>query len=242
MSLVIKKYSLGIAELGRQVLDYADLDIGQGQIVVLVGENGSGKSSFAMSLLGIPGYERSGSVKIDGKETVGLEIDEIARLGLFVSFQSPPEIEGVTLFDFLNTSYRAIYGGEGLSSFKLRKKIIDAVEKVGLNTSFLERPINQGFSGGERRKSEVLQMLVLEPKVAVLDEVDSGLDIRSTTNVAKLLRETASDKKCALLIISHSIEFIRKLQPDKIIQLKNKKFIEVSIEEIESLGLMQEDN
>ncbi|BDQ04508.1 MAG: ABC transporter ATP-binding protein [Candidatus Dojkabacteria bacterium] len=242
MSLVIKKYSLGIAELGKQILDYADLDIGPGKIVVLVGENGSGKSSFAMSLLGIPGYERSGSVKIDGKETVGLEIDEIARLGLFVSFQSPPEIEGVTLFDFLNASYRSIYGSGGLSSFKLRKKIIDAVERVGLNVSFLERPINQGFSGGERRKSEVLQMLVLEPKVAVLDEVDSGLDIRSTINVANLLRETASHKKCALLVISHSIEFIRKLHPDKIFQLKNKKFIEVTLEEIESSGLIQESN
>lgn len=239
MSLSIKRYSVGISDLGKQILDNAELEIKSGEIVVLVGENGSGKSSFAMSLLGIPGYVRNGSVKIDGKETVGLDIDEIAKCGLFVSFQTPPEIEGVSLFNFINTSYRAIYGENGLSSFKLRRKIQETALKVGLNDSFLERSINQGFSGGERRKSEVLQMLILDPRVAVLDEVDSGLDIPSTANIAKVLKEASNDKGIAMLVISHSPEFIKKLNPNKIIQLKDKHFEAISLDEIERFA---EDN
>lgn len=233
MSLKIKRYSVGINELGKQILDNAELEIKSGEIFVLIGENGSGKSSFAMSLIGIPGYERSGSVKVAGIETIGLRIDEIAKSGLFVSFQTPPEIDGVSLFNFINSGYRAIHGDNGLSSFKLRKKILETADMVGLGESFLERSTNQGFSGGERRKSEVLQMLILEPKIAVLDEVDSGLDIKSTANIAKILRNIASEKKISMLIISHSPEFIKKLEPNRIIELKDKGFKEVAIDEIE---------
>lgn len=236
MVLEVKNYSLGLAETGRQILDRANLSVDRSEIVVLVGENGSGKSSFALSLLGIPGYERIGSVKVDSNETLGLKIDEIAKLGLFVSFQNPPEIEGVTLYDFISTAYRSIYGQSGLSSFKLRKKIIDAATIVGLGEHFLKRSINKDFSGGERRKSEVLQMSVLEPKIAVLDEVDSGLDIKSTSNIARILRKTADEKQTAIIVISHSPGFIKKLQPNKIIELKDKKFEEISISEIEKFS------
>jgi Fe-S cluster assembly ATP-binding protein len=233
MSLKIKNYSVKIEDLNRKILNEANLEINKGEIFVLVGHNGVGKSSFAMSLIGIPVYERTGSVFIGDTDTVNLNIDEIAKTGLFVSFQSPPEIEGLTLFDFINTAYRSIYGDNGLSSFKLRKKIIDSAKAVGLDESFLARSTNQGFSGGERRKSEVLQMLVLEPEIAVLDEVDSGLDIESTGNVAKLLRNFATENQKSLLIISHSPEFIKKLSPDKIIELKEQKFIETTFSNID---------
>jgi len=232
MVLEIKNYSLGLAETGKQILDKANLVIDKGEIIVLVGENGSGKSSFALSLLGIPGYERVGSVKVGSKETLELGIDEIAKTGLFVSFQSPPEIDGVSLYNFISTGYKSIYGQNGLSSFKLRKKILETAKIVGLGENFLERSTNQGFSGGERRKSEVLQMLILEPKVAILDEVDSGLDIKSTANIAKILRKTANENQTAIIVISHSPEFIKKLQPNKIIELRDQRFEEVSIEEI----------
>jgi Fe-S cluster assembly ATP-binding protein len=233
MSLEIKNYSLKISELDRQIIENEELRIKNGEIVVLVGENGSGKSSFAMSLLGIPGYERTGSVIIDNNETIDLNIDEIARAGLFVSFQSPPEIEGVTLFDFIVSGYKAMNPKYGISSFKLRKKIFETASQVGLNESFLERSVNQGFSGGERRKSEVLQMLILEPKIAVLDEVDSGLDIKSTHNIAKIIRQKAEEGQMSFIIISHSPEFIKKLNPTRIIELKDKKFTEISIDQID---------
>lgn len=234
MALKISKYNLIIEELGRQILDSVDLNIQDGEIVVLVGENGSGKSSFAMSLLGIPGYKREGSVMVSENETVNLEIDEIARAGLFVSFQAPPEIDGVTLFEFINSGYKAV-NPQGISSFKLRKKILETAHQVGLNETFLSRSTNQGFSGGERRKSEVLQMLILEPNVAVLDEVDSGLDIKSTHNIAKIIRQKADERKMSFLIISHSPEFIKMVKADRIVELKDKKFRDVSIQDIENI-------
>jgi Fe-S cluster assembly ATP-binding protein len=235
MSLLIENYTMSITELDRRILDSVNLSINDGEIVVLVGENGSGKSSFAMSLIGIPGYSRDGSVKIGTAETVGLEIDEIARAGLFVSFQAPPEIDGVSLYDFIVSGYKALNPKYGLSSFKLRKKIIETAHLVGLNETFLERSANQGFSGGERRKSEVLQMLVLEPKLAVLDEVDSGLDIKSTHNIAKIIRQKADEGSMSFLIVSHSPEFIRKVKADRIIELKDKNFHEVSLDDIENI-------
>lgn len=237
MSLNIKNYSLALTEQEKSLLDRVNLEIKKGELIVLVGENGSGKTSFAMSLLGFPGFGRIGSVKIEGEETVGKSIDEIAKLGLFVSFQSPPEIDGLSLFNFINTSYRAIHGNSGLSSFKLRKRILEIAELVGLGESFLERSTNQGFSGGERRKSEVLQMLILEPKVSVLDEVDSGLDIKSTNKIAKILRQKADEGNQSFLIISHSPEFIRKLNPNRIIELKDKSFREIDIEEIDKFEI-----
>lgn len=233
MSLKISNYNLKISEFNKEILENASLEANECEVIVLIGANGSGKSSFAMSLIGIPGYERSGKVEVFGKETMDSSIDEIAKAGLFVSFQSPPEIDGLSLFDFINTAYRSIYGDEGLSSFKLRKKIIETASLVGLNETFLTRSTNQGFSGGERRKSEVLQMLILEPKVAILDEVDSGLDIKSTANIAKILRNFSDEKKTSIIVISHSPEFIKKLKPNKIIELKDKNFVEVNFEEIE---------
>lgn len=233
MAINISNYNLIIEDLDKEILKNASLNLKEGEIVVLIGANGSGKSSFAMSLIGIPGYERDGSVKIDEIETIESSIDQIAKAGLFVSFQSPPEIEGLSLFNFIASAYKSIYGDGGLSSFKLRKKIIETAELVGLNESFLERSTNQGFSGGERRKSEVLQMLILNPKVALLDEVDSGLDIKSTINIAKILRETANNQKTSIIVISHSPEFIKKLNPNRIIELKDKNFIEVNIDQID---------
>lgn len=234
MSLKINNYSLKISELNRQLLDSVNLEVEKGEIVILVGENGSGKSSFAMSLLNLPGYERSGSVSVDSAETIEMAIDEIAREGLFVSFQAPPELDGVALFDFIVSGYKALNPEGGLSSFKLRKKIIETAKLVGLNETFLERSTNQGFSGGERRKSEVLQMLVLEPKVAILDEVDSGLDIKSTNNIAKIIRQKANEGAMGFLIISHSPEFIRKVKADRIVGIVDKKLVPVKLEELDN--------
>lgn len=232
MLFEIKNYSLKLPDLDKELLEKASLRVDEGEIVVLIGENGSGKSSFAMSLLGLPEYTRKGKVLVEGKNIIDLNIEESARAGLFVSFQSPPEIEGVSLFNFIHSAYKSCHPDSGLSSFKIRKLIAENVKKVGLNESFLERSTNLGFSGGERRKSEVLQMLTLMPRVAILDEVDSGLDIKSTQNIAEVLKNFVKESNSALLIISHSPEFIKKLSPDRIMELKAKKFVEVDFNEI----------
>ncbi len=234
MGLTIENYSLAITELQRDILKKASLTIDAHEVVVLVGENGAGKSSFALSLMGLPGYEKDGSVSIGGQEVIDLPIDEVAKAGLFVSFQSPPEIEGVSLQEFIMTSYKFLHP-DGLSTFKLRKTIKETAQSVGLNESFLDRSTNMGFSGGERRKSEVLQMLILDPKIAILDEVDSGLDIKSTQRIARLIRHKADTSDMGILVISHSPEFIRKLVPNRIIELRDKSFVEVSLEQIEQI-------
>jgi Fe-S cluster assembly ATP-binding protein len=228
----INNYSVKILETQQVILYKANLNLGKGEILVLIGKNGVGKSSFAMSLLNIDGFEKEGSVRLNKVSLNDLNIEEVARNRLFVSFQSPPEIEGVSLYNFIQRSFRSIYPDDKISTFRLRKKIINALESVGLNTSFAERNLNQGFSGGEKRKSEFAQMIILEPLVAVLDEVDSGLDIDSTKTVAELINKLAKDFRISFIIISHNLDFINKVNPDRIVELKEGKFIERKINEI----------
>ncbi len=234
MSLKVTSYSLTIRENNKQILENANLELEPGTVTVILGENGTGKSSFAMSLLGFEDYERSGSVMINGVETIGMETFEIARLGLFVSFQSPPEFEGINFEQFLINAYKAFNQDATTSIFKIRKSIKEKIEKIGLSEEFLKRDLNQGFSGGEKRKAEILQMLVLQPKIAILDEVDSGLDIKSRARIAEVIREQAK-AGTTFLIVSHSLEFVKTLEPNRIVELRDKKFYDIDISEIEKL-------
>lgn len=229
--LKIKRYTLGLKENGKQILDNASLEIENGQICVLVGKNGVGKSSFAMSLLGLSEFERSGSVMINNIETIGLDTYEIAKLGLFVSFQTPPEFEGITLGQLILSAYKN-FSNDNLSSFKIKKEILKIMSLLDLDSEFLDRDVNVGFSGGERRKSEILQLLVLRPQVVVMDEVDSGLDISSLNKISKILKNYTKDRNASLLVISHNPEFIKKLQPNKIFELKEKQFCEIDMNDL----------
>lgn len=223
----ISNYSVKIEETGKQILSSANLDINPGEVIVLVGKNGVGKSSFAMSLLNIAGYEKSGSVNINGIELSEKEIEEVARSRLFISFQSPPELDGVSLFNFIQKSFRSIYPQDEISSFKLKKAIHSALTEVGLDDSFVQRNMNQGFSGGEKRKAEFAQLMVLNPLYAVLDEVDSGLDIGSTIAITNLIRKLARENQIGFLLISHNLDFIKKINPDRIIELRYQNFHEI---------------
>lgn len=232
--LHIQNYSVTITETGKQILCNSNLEIKKGEVVVLVGRNGVGKSSFAMSLLNIDGFEKSGSTNLNDKDITCLEIEDVARSGLFVSFQSPPEIDGVSLFNFIQKSFRSIYPENEMSSFKLKKLIHNSLKEVGLDESFLMRNMNQGFSGGEKRKAEFAQMMVLNPRYAVLDEVDSGLDISSTIAISKLINILAKEKGIGFLIISHNLDFIQKVSPDRVIEMREKSFYETSVTSITS--------
>ena len=230
--LKISRYTVAIKELNKIILDNANLEIGYAELFVLIGPNGSGKSSFATSLLGLEEYERTGSVLVNGKESVGLRIDEIAKLGLFVSFQNPPEFEGIAFFDFVMAGLRALRPEDDISTFKIRKKMLSLLKEVGLGEEFLSRQLNLGFSGGEKRKSEILQMLLFEPSVAVLDEVDSGLDIHSLSKICNLIKNYVKEKKASFLVISHNPSFIKRLEPDKIYTIKDKQFVEIGLEAV----------
>lgn len=217
----------------KKILENASMEIRKNEIVVLTGKNGVGKSSFVMSLLGLDGYERSGSVTIDGTETIELKPYEIAKLGLFVSFQTPPEFEGVTLMQFLLSSFKHFNENNEqelkISNFKIRKEVVKLCKTLNLKEELLERGLNEGFSGGEKRKCEILQMLLLNPKVAILDEVDSGLDIESKEIIGQVLQdirngqyETLGRKNTtSFFIISHSNDFIEKIKPDRTARLEN---------------------
>lgn len=229
--LVITRYNLGLKESKKQILDNASLAVNKGEISVIVGKNGAGKSSFAMSLLGLPEFERSGSVKVDNQETIGLEIHEIARLGIFVSFQSPPEFEGITLGQLILMGYKN-FNKDNISSFKLKKQMIELISKLGLSKDFINRELNVGFSGGERRKSEILQMLIFKPKVVVLDEVDSGLDVHSLNKIAKMIKLFAIENQSCVIVISHNPIFIKKLEPRNIWELTDKQFIKTHVDSL----------
>ena len=173
--LEIKNLHVKIDE--NEILKGVNLSLAENKVHVLMGPNGSGKSTLAQSLMGHPGYEvTEGSVMLDGKNLLDLEPDERSLAGLYLSFQYPSEVPGVTISSFLRMVYNK-RNKENLSPVKFRKLLAEKMKVLGIDESFMTRYLNEGFSGGEKKRMEILQMLVLAPKFAILDETDSGLDI-----------------------------------------------------------------
>ena len=165
---------------GKEILKGVDLTINKGEVHVIMGPNGAGKSTLASVLVGHPKHELvEGEIILDGENINELEVDERAKKGLFLSFQYPEEIPGLTVEDFLRTAKEAI-AGEKQYMMQFHNELVDKMEKLHINPEYAERHLNVGFSGGEKKKNEILQMAVLEPKLAILDETDSGLDIDAT--------------------------------------------------------------
>ena len=168
------------------ILNGVDLELGRGEIHAIMGPNGSGKSTLAKVLAGHPGYEvTSGDVTYREESILDLEPDERALAGIFLAFQYPVEIPGVSIANFLRTALQArLQGDEELDLFDFQDELIDRMELLDMDTSFAERPVNDGFSGGEKKRNEILQMAVLRPTLALMDETDSGLDIDALKIVA----------------------------------------------------------
>ena len=197
---------------GVEILKGVSLTIKRGEIHALMGPNGSGKSTLANVLMGHPSYQTSGSIRLDGEEVSEMKPELRGRLGMFLAFQYPEEIPGVSVVNFLRAALSNRTGTE-YTVLELRLKVTDAMKALGMDETFADRYLNEGFSGGERKRNEVLQMAVLEPQLAVLDETDSGLDIDALKIVAEGVGQLAGPER-GFLIITHYQRMLDYITPD----------------------------
>ncbi len=212
---------------GVEILAGVDLLIRPGEIHALMGPNGSGKSTLASVLLGSPEYTvTSGSVRFRGDEINDWSADVRGRAGIFLAFQYPMEITGVSVINFLRQALSARKGID-LSVLELRLSIMDWMDRLGMDPSFADRYVNEGFSGGEKKRNEILQMAILEPEMAILDETDSGLDIDALQVVADGVTEVRRDRpELGVLAITHYQRLLDRLHPDVVHILVDGRIVE----------------
>jgi Fe-S cluster assembly ATP-binding protein len=198
---------------GKEILKGLSLRVAQGEVHALMGPNGSGKSTLAYTLLGHPKYEvTAGAVRYRDQDVLGLPPEERARLGLFLSFQYPTAIPGVKMHEFLRTATRALHGDE-LPPREFRRVMGEQMERLKMDPSFATRYVNDGFSGGEKKRAEILQMGVLKPEIAILDETDSGLDIDALRTVAEGVNALRGPG-LGILLITHYQRILNYITPD----------------------------
>ena len=209
---------------GKKIIKGISLKLEKGGIYALMGPNGSGKSTLANVLMGNPRYKIiSGKIFFKEEDITNLAPDKRASKGLFLLFQYPKEISGVTILNFLREAYNSVKKDK-LSFLEFQKILEDKAEQLKINNKILTRYINEGFSGGEKKKAEVLQMFVLNPELAILDETDSGLDIDALKIVSKGINSFVNKDKC-ILIITHHKKILNYIKPDKVFVMLNGKII-----------------
>jgi Fe-S cluster assembly ATP-binding protein len=213
----IEGLHVAAAEGGDEILRGVDLVIDAGQVHALMGPNGSGKSTLASTLLGSPEYVVTrGSIRFKGEDITGWPADVRGKAGMFLAFQYPLEIPGVSVRNFLTQALQARKGTE-VSSIETYMALQEWMERLDMDSSFMDRYLNEGFSGGEKKRNEILQMAILEPELAVLDETDSGLDIDALRVVATGVREVRADRPdMAVLVITHYQRLLDELHPDRV--------------------------
>ena len=215
----------------KEILKGIDLKINKGEVHVIMGPNGSGKSTTANAIFNNPEYTKmDGSIVFENEDITNLSPDEIARKGIFMSFQLPEEIPGISVTNFLKTAKNKITG-EPVKIFKFKEEIKQKMNELQIKQEYSERDLNVGFSGGEKKKNEILQMLVLNPKLAILDETDSGLDVDAINVVSKGI-EMFKNKDNAVLIITHNAKILKNLKVDFVHVLVNGKIVKTGGEEI----------
>jgi Fe-S cluster assembly ATP-binding protein len=209
--------SLHVSVEGAEILRGVDLVVGAGEVHALMGPNGSGKSTLANTLLGNPEYEvTSGRIVFKGDDITAWPTDVRGKAGLFLAFQYPEEIPGVPVVQFLRQALSARKGID-LSVLELRLSIMDWMKRLDMDPSFGDRYLNEGFSGGEKKRNEVLQMAILEPEMAILDETDSGLDIDALRVVARGVQEVRTARPdLGVLLITHYQRILDELEPDRV--------------------------
>jgi Fe-S cluster assembly ATP-binding protein len=212
---MIKIENLHVEVDGNEIVKGLDLEVGQGEIHAIMGPNGSGKSTLANVLMGHPRYEvTEGSVTYEGEDVLELEPDERAKMGMFLAFQYPSEVPGVSVANFLRTAVNSVREQE-LSPMEMYKLLQEKMAVMRMDPKFAERYLNEGFSGGEKKRNEILQMLMLEPRLAILDETDSGLDIDALQVVARGVNEMRGPGFSAVLI-THYQRILRYIEPDRV--------------------------
>ncbi|MBR6851529.1 MAG: Fe-S cluster assembly ATPase SufC, partial [Lachnospiraceae bacterium] len=212
--LEIRDLSAGIAqEDGGEILHHIDLTVGSGETHVLMGHNGAGKSTLGNVIMGSPVYTvNSGKILFEGEDITNLSVDQRAKKGIFLSFQNPLEVPGLSLEAFLRNAIRE-KTGKPVKIFQFKKRMEEVLKLLDMDPSYVERDLNVGFSGGEKKKAEIFQLLMLEPKLAILDETDSGLDVDAVRTVSKGI-EIFQKNGGTLLIITHSTRILEALTVD----------------------------
>ncbi|MBI4152647.1 Fe-S cluster assembly ATPase SufC [Candidatus Woesearchaeota archaeon] len=205
---------------GTEILKGVSLTFAPGKIQALLGPNGSGKSTLAHVLVGHPRYKLTqGQIFLDGKDISSWKADERAKAGLFLSFQYPPSIPGVTIGKFLRTAVNAQRENRGQKPYSVvefHPLLKEAITKLNLDPDFIRRYLNHGFSGGERKKMEILQLLLLQPRYVLLDETDSGLDVDAIKTVAEGIKKIRENTEMSIVVITHYQKFLEFLSPDSV--------------------------
>lgn len=215
----------------KEILKGINLKINKGEIHVIMGPNGSGKTTTANAILNNPAYTKTnGTILFEEKNINNLKTDEIARKGIFMSFQLPEEIPGVSVTNFLKYAKNKITG-QPVKIFQFKDELKKYMEELNMNPKNMERSLNVGFSGGEKKKNEILQMLVLNPKLAILDETDSGLDVDAIKTVSKGI-EMFKNENNAVLIITHNTKILHSLNVDYVHVLVNGKIVKTGTQEL----------
>ncbi len=222
--LKIKNLHAGID--GNQILNGIDIEIGPGEIHAIMGRNGSGKTTTANIVMGHPDFDvESGEIKLNGKDLLELEPWERAKKGVFLSFQYPQAVPGLQVGNFLKKSVASINGEEAAKGKNFRELLKNSMKELNMPSSFLSRYVNDGFSGGEKKRFEILQMMLLKPQLAILDETDSGLDIDGIRTVATGINSSIRGTNSGALIITHYSRILDYIKPDKIHVLIDGKIV-----------------
>lgn len=227
--LILDKVAVEVEN--KEVLKDISCQFSPGSNYCILGKNWSGKSSLALTIMGHPGYKiTKGTIEIDGRNLLNMSPDERAKAGIFLAFQSIPEIKGIKLFEFLRTIYNSKHDTkESFVSFK--KIILPYLQELNIDPEFLRRDLNVGFSGGERRKIEILQLKILQPTYIFLDEVDSGLDVDAFRAVVQLLQWANSEQNC-FIVITHYFTILEHLAVDQVIVLDEGRVIATGDQEL----------
>ena len=205
----------------KEILHGVNLSVGTDETHVLLGPNGTGKSTLGYAITGNPAYQVTrGSITFDGEDITQMPVNERAKKGVFLSFQNPLEVPGVTLSAFIRTALEQ-KTGDRLRLWDFKKKLKETMALLSMDESYAERDLNVGFSGGEKKKAEILQMLMLEPKLAILDETDSGLDVDAVRTVSEGVRLFREKTRGSLLIITHSTRILEALRVDRTHVMEN---------------------
>jgi|SRR5690606_2806514 len=215
------EYTLEIKDLhvsveGKEILKGIDLTVKSGEFHAVMGPNGTGKSTLAQAIMGHPKYEiTKGSVTLNGEDVLEMEVDERARAGLFLAMQYPSEVTGVTTSEFLRTAINARREeGDEISLMTFIKEMDKALDQLEMDKNMAQRYLNEGFSGGEKKRNEILQLMLLKPAIAILDEIDSGLDIDALRIVADAVNKVREETNLGAIIITHYQRLLNYIKPD----------------------------
>lgn len=239
MSELLRVENLHVSVDGKELLHGINLTVNKGEVHVIMGVNGAGKSTLLHAIMGNPVYEiTEGKIYFEGQEITELSVDKRAKLGVFLSFQNPISVAGITMENFIRTAKTTI-SGKQQRLFPFKRLMKERMNDLGMDVAYGDRYLNDGFSGGERKKSEILQMRILEPKLAMLDETDSGLDVDAVRTVSKNISDFHNEEN-SILIITHLNQILKFITPEFVHVLIDGRIVKEGgpelVDEIENNG------